>query len=322
MTGKVANMANYGQGFTGGLTVRGLPLAVSHPGKVFYVSDTGLAAYPNRKTPSDGNKGSFMEPFATIDYAIGQCVASRGDIIYVLPGHTETVTTDGGIALDVAGVAVVGLGTGTDRPVILLDAAAAAVTVSAANCSLVNLEFRASFADVTNAIDVTAAWLSVDNCEFTEEGANLNFVDYIHASSTTDNTADGLSVTNCVGTAIDAAQNSFVMTAADIDRINLVGNWYSSDHANTLAFFEVTSAKTVTDVYIVGNYMYTGSTADVGGIANGAATDNTGIVAHNRIGHHDTAAEVLCDLDGVRQFDNLGTATDTASGYILPAIDS
>ena len=31
-------------------------------------------------------------PFATIDYAVGQCTASQGDIIYVMPGHAETVS--------------------------------------------------------------------------------------------------------------------------------------------------------------------------------------------------------------------------------------
>ena len=51
-------------------------------------------------------------------------------------------------------------------------------------------------------------------------------------------------------------------------------------------------------------------------------TANSGIIAQNRIGHADTASEILIDADGVRQFDNVGTATNTASGYILPAIDS
>ena len=314
--------SNYPNGFMNGLTVRGVPVEIPNSGEVFWVNNSGVLA-KSGVGGSNGNPGTYQKPFSTIDYAIGKCTASRGDIIYVMPGHSETVATDGGIAMDVIGVSLIGLGSGTLRPVIILDTiAAAAVTVSAANCSISNFEFRASFADVTNAIDVTAAWLSVDNCEFTEEGANLNFVDYIHASSTSDNTADGLSVTNCVGTAIDAGQNSVIMTAADIDRIIIQNNYYSSDHANTLALFEVTSAKTVTDVLITHNYMYTGATGDVGGIANGAATDNTGIVAHNRLGHHDVATEVLVDLDGVRQFDNLGTATDTASGFILPAIDS
>ena len=100
MTGKVAHMSNYQQGFDGGVLIRGVPLTVTHPGKVFFVSDTGLAAYANRKTPSDGNKGTFHAPFATIDYAVGQCVANRGDIIYVLPGHVETISTATSLALD------------------------------------------------------------------------------------------------------------------------------------------------------------------------------------------------------------------------------
>ena len=307
--------------FSGPVVSAGIPLIGSGPilttGNVFFV-DSGSST----RADTANNGSDPATPFSTVDFAIGRCTASNGDHILAMPGHSETITTDGGIAADVAGVTIIGLGRGTDRPVIILDAAAAAITMSAANVSWKNFEVRASFADVTNAFDVTAAWALFEEVEFTEEGADLNFVDYIHCSSTVDNTADGLRVVNCVGTAIDAAQNSFILTAADIDRPYIVGNWYSSDHANTLAMFEITSPKTITDILMLYNYMYTGATGDVGGIVNGNATDNTGIVAHNRLGHHDIAAEVLVDLDGVRQFDNLGTATDTASGFILPAIDS
>jgi len=298
------------------------PDPLAGTGRVLWVGSAANVPGGVAGTDNAGANGSSpQKPFATIDYAIGFCTANQMSTIYVLPGHTETTTADGGIACDVAGVSIIGLGRGTLRPVVILDAAAAAITVSAANVSWKNFEIRASFADVTNGFDVTAAWASFDQIEFTEEGTDLNFVDYIHCSSTTDNTADGLMVTRCVGTAIDAAQNSFVLTAADIDRLVFNDNFYSSDHANTLAMVEITSPKTMTDVQVYRNYMYTGASGDVGGIINGNATDNTGLVGHNRLGHHDTSAEVLVDLDGVRQFDNLGTATDTASGYVLPAID-
>ena len=92
MTGFTAQMSTYNQGFSQGLTIRGLPIALAHPGKVFFVGDaTNVKAYPNRKTGSDGNRGSFLDPYATIDYAVGQCLAGRGDIIYVLPGHVEDI---------------------------------------------------------------------------------------------------------------------------------------------------------------------------------------------------------------------------------------
>ena len=77
----------------------------------------------------------------------------------------------------------------------------------------------------------------------------------------------------------------------------------------------------MTDCFIVWNFTHRENTAgDL--FINNDVDINSGIVAHNRIGHADTASEVLIDLDGVRFFDNLGTATDTASGFILPAIDS
>ena len=51
-------------------------------------------------------------------------------------------------------------------------------------------------------------------------------------------------------------------------------------------------------------------------------TANTGIIAHNRCRHADvTTSHSLIDCDGVGLFDNLSTSVDTASGFVLPAID-
>ncbi len=92
MTGKVANMSNYPQGFSGGLLLDGLSTHKTHTGKVFYVaggSDATLGtqpAYTNRKSASNANKGTFLEPFKTLAYAVEQCVDARGDVIVCLPG--------------------------------------------------------------------------------------------------------------------------------------------------------------------------------------------------------------------------------------------
>jgi len=87
------------------------------------------------------------------------------------------------------------------------------------------------------------------------------------------------------------------------------------------AVIGVASGKDLTSVRILRNYIYRLNTAgDL--LVDSDTTANSGVIAHNRIGHADTASEVLIDADGVRQFDNLGTATNTASGYVLPAIDS
>lgn len=159
MTGKVANMSNYPSGFNAGLLLNGEPLTRRHPGKVFYVADGdtagNTAAFPNRKGASDGNKGTFLDPFKTLDYAVGQCTADRGDIIYVLPGYVQSITTEGAIELDVEGVAVVGLGTTDENmPLLSFDAVAAEVDVAAAGVTISGLHLAVEADEITNMLNV------------------------------------------------------------------------------------------------------------------------------------------------------------------------
>ena len=55
-----------------------------HTGNVFFVMTGG--------TDSAGYGLHPDRPFATVDFAIGQCTANQGDVIYVMPGYTETIT--------------------------------------------------------------------------------------------------------------------------------------------------------------------------------------------------------------------------------------
>ncbi len=314
-------MSSYPGGFANGVLIRGLPLTLVHPGKVFWVNNSSVLV-EDGESGDDGNSGTYRQPFATIDKALGEATASRGDVIMVMPGHSETITTDGGLALDKAGVAVIGLGNGSLRPKIILDtSAAAAITVTAANVSLHNFVIEASFADITNAIDVTAANFAISNCEFIEEAVDLNFLDIIHCSSTTDNNADGLSVEKCKVKAVDAATNSLINIKADLDSLVCNDNFVSIDAAINIAMILCATGKDLTNCEVMRNEYITLSTSGDLLIDNDTA-DNTGIAAFNLIGRADTAAEILVDADGVRQFENRGTATDTASGYVLPAIDS
>ncbi len=314
-------ISNFPNGFKQGIAVRGIPIVNTHPGEVFWVNNSGVLA-KGGVGGSDGNDGTYQRPYSTIAKAIEAATASRGDVILVMPGHSESISSAGGLAFSKAGVALIGLGTGTLRPTLTLTTAAtASITVTAANVTISNVRVVASFADITRAINVTATNLHLDSVEFLEGGTDLNFVDYIDCSGG-DNTADNLRITSCRGTAIDAAQDSFLTITGAIDRLTFMDNFYSSVHANTTAMIEQATGKSMTDVLIVDNYMNApGKTAGDLLIDNDTAT-NTGIVARNLIGHADTAGEILVDADGVRQFENRGTATDTASGYVLPALDA
>ncbi len=141
--------SNYPNGFPQGVTIRGLPLQLTHPGKVFWVDSVA---------GGNGNPGTINKPFSTIDYAVGKCAASKGDIILVKPGHTETVTAAGGLSLDVAGIAVIGLGSGSLRPKINFTTAVGAdMNIDAANITMANILFTGGIDALTGPIDINAA---------------------------------------------------------------------------------------------------------------------------------------------------------------------
>ena len=116
---------------------------------------------------SDSNSGtSWSLPLATIDGAINKCTANQGDIIYVAEGHTETYTTTGAkFVADVAGITIIGLGTGSDRPTISFGHTGTTTTISAANVTLINLLFVTAVDSVTTYGTISGADCHIYNCE-------------------------------------------------------------------------------------------------------------------------------------------------------------
>ena len=155
-------------------TLSNLPVT---SGKVFFVGKSSL--YPRA---ADANAGRDPNvPLATIDAAVARCTANKGDMIIVMPGHTESLpATD--ITLDVAGVSVIGLGQGATRPVITYAATGSLLTITAANCRVSNIEFTPGIASVAQAINISAANAEVDNCKFNSH-ATLEFLRIINIDS-------------------------------------------------------------------------------------------------------------------------------------------
>jgi len=180
--------------------------------------------------------------------------------------------------------------------------------------------FSAGHADITAGIEVSATNAEFDKCEWKQNTTNENFLSCIRTSASA-NACDGLSVTNSVVTDVDTSCVNFITLREDTDLLVVNDNFIALGVNDSNAIIGVASGKDVTDCRILSNYIYRLNTAgDL--LIDSDTTANSGVIAHNRIGHADTASEVLIDADGVRQFDNLGTATNTASGYVLPAIDS
>lgn len=242
--------SNFPTGFANGVTIRGVPLSVSHPGNVFWV-DSGAG--------SNGNKGTFDRPFSTIDYAVGRCTADNGDIIFVKPGHTETVTAAGGLDLDVAGIAIVGLGTGSLRPTVNFTTVATAdMDVDAANVTVCNLLFTGGVDALEGPIDVNAADFAMINCETRDvTGQATDFI-------VTDANADRMLISGWkhLGAAAAGADTAITIVGGDdivIEDFDIYGNFAVA------AIENVTTA--AVRIRIGGgsrpNYIWTENAADV-----------------------------------------------------------
>ncbi len=134
----------------GVFTIEDLP---QHPGAIWFVGSAVSGA-----SDAAGFGKNPDAPFATIDYAItAYCTANAGDVIYVLPGHSETRTT--AITCDIEGISIIGLGNGDDRPQITGGANNIdVVTITADNVTLENLYFNeATVATVNANINIAAA---------------------------------------------------------------------------------------------------------------------------------------------------------------------
>lgn len=142
--------------FTDGVASYGIPLPAGDyitTGKYLFVnntSNTSQDSYPAYGTTAE-------KPLRTISYAIGKCTANKGDVIFVAPNHNETLTAAASIALNVAGVRLVGLGTGRIRPTLSWNVTTATANadtsfkISASNTSVENFIFNIAAGTGTSA---------------------------------------------------------------------------------------------------------------------------------------------------------------------------
>jgi hypothetical protein len=167
------------------LSVQGLLQAAANTtGSVYYV-DSGSGV-----NGIGGLTGkSSTRPFATVDWAVGQCTANNGDFIIVMAGHAESFTAADGFDVDVAGVTIIGLGDGADRPTFTFADTDATVAIGAANVTIANIRLLAGISGIVIGVAVEAAGdnFTLLGCDFPVPGtATFEFLDAIDLAATVD----------------------------------------------------------------------------------------------------------------------------------------
>jgi len=266
--------SNFPNGFAQGVTIRGVPVDIPNPGQVFWVNNSTVLA-EGAVGGSDGNDGSYRRPFSTLDYAVGKCKASRGDIIYLMPGHAETVSGAAFVTCDVAGITIIGLGKGALRPTFTFSATASTILVSAADVAFVNCRFVSSILNVVTGFSVSGNGFEMHNCECRDGSATLTFILFV----TLDDGADRAKFIGNNFTGIGVTNDSFVSMAGTHDDIVIQDNYMAYSAIQTATVALVTSATACTNFICTGNSFATISAA--GKWIGLTGTGNTGVVKYN-----------------------------------------
>jgi hypothetical protein len=239
---------------------------------------TGDVWFVHSGTGADGNDGYAPDSaLATIDTAIGKCTDSKGDVILVMPGHSEDPTTS--ITADVDGVSIIGLGNGTDRPTITFGALGATLAITGDSVTVKNLIFDLGTVatTVTCPITITGDAAHVEGCE-TVVHATSQFTNHLTATD-----AQFVKIIRNKFMSLGAAGSTSGIVVDGCDDIEIVGNWVHG-HFGEHALDNTTPASCdeILRAYIADNCIVNVSST-AGDMAVELDAASTGIFARNMI---------------------------------------
>ena len=169
---------------------------------------------------------------ASVAKALTYCVAGRGDVIWVLEGHTENLAVANSWALK-AGVKILGRGDATNRPVFTFSATGSTVLVNVANVTISNCKFLCAGPAGTTALTVATCFV-VSAAGFTLYKNRLEVgidADQLCTSCIT-TTSGGTDMTiayNQVEGLAGSVITSVLTTTGAVNRLKIIGNVMRAD---------------------------------------------------------------------------------------------
>ena len=272
------------------------------PGNQFYVDSV------HGSTSNDGL--TWASALAGIDAAVGKCTANHGDVIWVAPGHNEGIVAASAIDLDIAGITVIGLGTGTLKPTIDFDHADAGFVIGADNVTVKNIRFRCSVTSVKIGVAIEAAVDSYQilDCDFgwAEAAGTDEFLIAVNILAACN---DGL-IEGCTFAAGAAEATVAVKLVGASDNVTIRNNRFTG--ACSTAFVNgITTLST--NLLIQGNIMQQGATEP--GIE--LLTGTTGVICDNYIATNLDTVTASIVADGCWKFENYYCEVGNETGALI-----
>lgn len=284
-----------------------------HPGNVFFVNSvTGTNAAGYGRNPD--------APLASIAYAFSSALVAAGDVVYVMPAHVETIATAGGITANIAGVRVIGLGWGANRPTLTWSAEASSILITAASVEIKNIRTKVSIDEVVSMIAVSAADVVLDAVDFIDT-ANAQAIQFLLTTAA----ADRLTVKNCHHEQVLAAPtaNSEWIQLVGINGGWIVDNFFHLLFTNAAASITISGSTACIGVFVGRNVIVQrGGTTQVSAIL--FVDGSTGTYAFDN--------RVACTATGITTGIDVGSAgyaggnvnqnDPDKSGIVTPGVDS
>ncbi len=259
---------------------------------------------------------------ADIPTALARCRAGRNDVVVVLQGHTENVTSTT-LANMVAGTRLLGTGRGSNRPNLRWTATTSQFVMNDADCVIANFILRMEGAVVVKAVNVTAADCAIIGCDIdtgTVASTNLSTIGIeVGAGAHRFEFRD-----NYVHSVADSGSTSVIKVAGVADGVTIQNNkiYAAVATAATIGVIDITAAATGLD--ISGNKIQNRLASSQVGISVTGAVACTGTVSDNYIateaGTPVSDGILLNAASLLRFFQNFTTDTKNVSGLLSPTV--
>lgn len=255
-----------------------------------------------------------------IPSGLARCRAGRNDVVVVLQGHTENVTSTT-LANMVAGTRLIGIGRGSNRPNLRWTATTSQFVMNDADCVISNFILRMEGAVVVKAVAVTAADCGILNCDIdmgTVAATNLSTIGIELGAG-----AHRFELRNNYIHTIAAATPTTVVSVAGVCDGAIICNNKILAATSAVAVGPIHITAAATGLEIGDNLIQNRLASSETGISCGAVAA-TGVIYRNFVATETgTPVSDTIELGGTalfRCFDNRGTDTAATSGLLAPAV--
>lgn len=277
-----------------------------------YVRSTGAV--------SDEDPHVATNLVTTLGAGLARCRSGKNDVVFVLPGHAENVTSTTLTNL-VPGTRVIGCGRGTNRPNFRWTATSSQLVMNDADCVFMNMIWRIEGAVVVKGIAITAANVAIIGCDIdvgTTASTNLATIG-IEIGTAADNC---LIQQNYIHSIAGATPTQVIAIAGVGDGATITQNKImAATSVVSVGVIDITAAATGLEISknILQNRVASSET-----VISCGAHAITGVISDNYCASEaGTPVSDLIELNAAslaRCFQNFGTDTKNTSGLLTPAV--